>query len=381
MFLIVVFGSQERVLTVPDDCDLSLLKQILGSEFAFSPTELQLEYASMTLQPGALSMQAVGDGATITVHRRPFSVSDIPQNATPAELLQIAADHPQILQQIQPELAALLERRNEAELRMWLMRQAMRGVRVVFERQQEEAKLRANPDDPENQRKMLEIIQREAVEEAHHMAMEHNPEVFASVSMLYINVTINGCPLKAFVDSGAQMTIMSQECADRCGILRLMDTRYAGVAAGVGTGKILGRIHMVQLQFGQSYFPVSITVLESNSMECLFGLDTLKRYRCCIDLKRNVLRLEDGTTGAEEVPFLAEHEIPANAREEAMETDKAVDPAAAATTSAPGSAAAEDDAVGNLAAAVGVSREVASAALQQCGGSLDEAAALLFASK
>lgn len=380
MFLVILFGNQERVLTVPEDCDLALLKQILGSEFSCTPSEIQLEFASMTLQPGALSAQAVGDGATITVHRRSFSVSDIPQDATPSQLLQFAAEHPQILQQIQPELAALLERRNEAELRMWLMRQAMRGVRVVFERQQEEAKLRANPDDPENQRKMLEMIQREAVEEAHQMAMEHNPEVFASVSMLYINVTINGCPLKAFVDSGAQMTIMSQECADRCGILRLMDTRYAGTAAGVGTGKILGRIHMVQLQFGQSYFPVSITVLESNSMECLFGLDTLKRYRCCIDLKRNVLRLEDGTTGAEEVPFLAEHEIPAKA-EEAMETDKADDPAATPSTCAPGSAATEDDAVGNLAAAVGVSREAASAALQQCGGSLDEAAALLFASK
>ena len=42
------------------------------------------------------------------------------------------------------------------------------------------------------------------------------------------------------------MTIMSADCAERCGILRLMDTRYQGMASGVGTAKILGKIHMVQ---------------------------------------------------------------------------------------------------------------------------------------
>ena len=56
------------------------------------------------------------------------------------------------------------------------------------------------------------------------------------------------------------------------------------VARGVGTAKIIGRVHIAQMRFGNSVFPVSITVLEKNDVDFLFGLDTLRRYRCVIDL-------------------------------------------------------------------------------------------------
>ncbi|RXH81027.1 hypothetical protein DVH24_004941, partial [Malus domestica] len=56
-------------------------------------------------------------------------------------------------------------------------------------------------------------------------ALEHNPEAFAGVVMLYVDMEVNGVPLKAFVDSGAQSTIISKSCAERCGYELILTIR------------------------------------------------------------------------------------------------------------------------------------------------------------
>lgn len=55
--------------------------------------------------------------------------------------------------------------------------------------------------------------------------------------------------------------------------------RWNGIAKGVGTQRIIGRIHMVQLQIENNYLASSFTVLDQQPMDVLLGLDMLKRHQ------------------------------------------------------------------------------------------------------
>lgn len=169
----------------------------------------------------------------------------------------------------------------------------------------------ADPFDVEAQKMIAEEIKRQQIDSNMHDAIEFMPEAFGQVHMLYIKCKVNGTPIDAFVDSGAQSTIMSKTCAERCNVTRLIDERWSGIAQGVGTQKILGRIHLCQVQIENDFLSSSFNVLENQPMDMLLGLDMLKRHQCVIDLKNNVLKI--GTTGTE-TKFLNESELPAHAR-------------------------------------------------------------------
>ncbi|KEP53054.1 DNA damage-inducible V-SNARE-binding protein Ddi1 [Rhizoctonia solani 123E] len=250
--------------------------------------------------------------------------------------LQLLGD-PNLMRQLR-EVNAI---QNDPQKFSELLRQHRERQREAEIAQQREiATLNADPYDLEAQKRIEEAIRQQAVLENMEHAMEYSPEFFGRVIMLYIPVEVNGVPVKAFVDSGAQQTIMSPECAEQCGLLRLLDKRFAGIAKGVGTAKILGRVHSAQLKLADLHLPCAFTIMEGRDVDLLFGLDMLKAHQACIDLEKNVLRIQ-----GREVRFLSEHELPDKARHDTsaeLEGSKSQTPST--STPAPGTQPASSSA-------------------------------------
>ncbi|KAE9970173.1 hypothetical protein BLS_005017 [Venturia inaequalis] len=262
-----------------------------------------------------------GEMLAMVVNRRnqtPVRPQRSQDDRSPAAIEQIRSDiasNPQQISRLiqqQPDLAAVVN--DPVQFRnLWIR---MLDERDRMQRQQEEHNKTLNDDpfDPEAQKKIEAMIRMEKIEANLQYAYENNPEVFGRVSMLYVDVLVNNHPVKAFVDSGAQSTIMSPDCAEACGISYLIDDRFGGIARGVGTAKILGRVHQAKIQIGDAELDCSFTVMEGKDVDLLFGLDMLRRHQACIDLLTNELRFPHTS-----VQFLPESQIPKKFEEAMMD--------------------------------------------------------------
>ncbi|XWS51678.1 hypothetical protein CRYUN_Cryun11dG0004000 [Craigia yunnanensis] len=296
--------------------------------------------------------------------------------------------------QTDPELAQAIVGNDLNKLQDLLRARHQQRSELRRREEDELALLHADPFDVEAQKKIEAAIRQKGIDENWAAALEHNPEGFARVVMLYVDMEVNGVPLKAFVDSGAQSTIISKSCAEQCGLLRLLDQRYKGIAHGVGQSEILGRIHVAPIKIGNIFYPCSFLVLDSSNMEFLFGLDMLRKHQCIIDLKESVLRVGGGEVS---VPFLQEKDIPSRFLDEERYSKQASSSGAAVTTAtteksvnvqsgaqssggARGDVTQRHDFEAKVAKLVelGFAREMVIEALKLTGGNEEQAAGILF---
>ncbi|KAH9577732.1 hypothetical protein LSM04_001579 [Trypanosoma melophagium] len=189
-----------------------------------------------------------------------------------------------------------------------------------------------NEEDPNIQQRIYEYIQTRNVDENMANALEYAPELFIPVTMLYVNCEINQHKVKAFIDSGAQRSIISARLAEECGLTRLINTKWKYLLRGVGSREALGHIHMAVVNLGGLYIPCSFCVLEDDNIDLIIGLDQLKRHRMTIDLKENCLRIEDTA-----IPFLPDHEVPVSnpSGEEELQKSKKENKSTEASSSVP----------------------------------------------
>ncbi len=142
-------------------------------------------------------------------------------SAGPSSSRQRPEDDPAIIREMlrsNPEQLALLRQNNTRLADAYDSPDPEEFARVLKEQYEARAErerqrirmLTADPFDMEAQRLIAQEIENKNIDQNMELAMEFNPESFGTVIMLYIDCVVNGHHIKAFVDSGAQATIMSQ---------------------------------------------------------------------------------------------------------------------------------------------------------------------------
>jgi hypothetical protein len=127
-------------------------------------------------------------------------------------------------------------------------------------------------------------------------------------------------PVATFLDTGAEVTVMTYEAAKRAGIAHLIDTRYRGHASGVAgvSCRVLGRIPANSVSFiinDEDVIDASpaITILEDRIMQghtvdILLGLDVLEEWQALICLRDKTLTVRNGCRKVDErdivIPFV-----------------------------------------------------------------------------
>ncbi|KAF8760084.1 Aspartyl protease [Rhizoctonia solani] len=293
-------------LEVDNTMEIESLMALLEAECGIPINEQSITHEGRELNDPKATLASAGvqDDAMLQL-RRKVVVAGSPQ--TQPELADAIQNDPQRFGEL---LRTHRERQRDAELAQ----------------QREIAALNSDPYNVDTQRRIEEAIRQQAVLENMEHAMEYSPSSLAGIP-----VEVNGVKVKAFVDSGAQQTITPsvQNSAAFC-----WDCQ------GSGYGEDLGRVHSAQLKLADLHLPCAFTIMEGRDVDLLFGLDMLKAHQACIDLEKNVLRIQ-----GREVKFLSEHELPDKARHDTsadLEGSKSQTPST--STPAPGTQPASSSA-------------------------------------
>ncbi|KAI8096830.1 ubiquitin-related domain-containing protein [Halteromyces radiatus] len=220
---LTVTTNDDDIYNLAIDTQMSLedLKALLEGESGVPPTEQHLYHNGQELLDLKKTMEQYGinDDDMLLLQRKVTTTTtnnDSDNISTGNANFDLMRQHvlsdPRLLQQLanlNPELARAAM--NDPS-RFTTMVQQLEQSRQQAEHQRTQM-IAANDDpfDVEAQKRIEAAIKQENIAANLEAAMEYNPESFARVTRLYINVEINGKKLVALVDSGAQSTLVLKQ--------------------------------------------------------------------------------------------------------------------------------------------------------------------------
>jgi predicted aspartyl protease len=131
---------------------------------------------------------------------------------------------------------------------------------------------------------------------AYTYAMSTIPEMFCHTGDIILDGSINNTQIKILVDTGAQVSILTQDGLNKLGLEYLVDDKDKIEMHGI-TGKesSLGNIWYVDLSINNIEFPITLTVskMKSDKIDMILGINFLQSYRAQLDFWNKTLKLND----------------------------------------------------------------------------------------
>jgi len=137
------------------------------------------------------------------------------------------------------------------------------------------------------------IFKQSLIDESYQLAMDTIPESFIPVKMLYIKGKINNKEIDIFIDTGAQVSIMSLSMAKELGVDFLIDHFCEGKLIGIGTKNMSGKIHYLDIQLDNFNLPCSFTIIDNNDINIMLGLNSMLSIGCILDLKNKKMKFNN----------------------------------------------------------------------------------------
>ena len=129
-------------------------------------------------------------------------------------------------------------------------------------------------------------------------------------TLLYLKGECNGMAFRMMIDTGASMSIITENVSKILKVDNLMDTRLKGKAMGVGNSNILGVVCNCNVKLGDDIFvPFNFRVIEDgfDPNLIILGLDFITSHRCIIDPFNRQIEI-DGVDGVK-LKFLNEMQV------------------------------------------------------------------------
>ncbi|KAI9475559.1 MAG: hypothetical protein EXX96DRAFT_270635 [Benjaminiella poitrasii] len=213
--LITVTTDGEEIYNLEIDSQMAIedLKALLEAESGIPPVSQRLLYNGKELNELKKTLEEYQVSQNEIIHMMRLPQQGVSSSHPDFDIMrQHVLRDSRLLQQLESTNPELAHAARHDPARFSAMVQQIEQTRQTAEMQKSQlAALNDDPFDIEAQKRIEDAIRQENIAANLEAAMEYNPESFARVTRLYINVEINNRKLVALVDSGAQSTLVQKQ--------------------------------------------------------------------------------------------------------------------------------------------------------------------------